>query len=1179
MARVEFHRIDLQVIIRRAEDGGAIIRFGTPGSFKERPVGKKEVEAWLDLGPRETVPDIPQWLSFKESLSDWQELIDKAVRITGASGKRVEVTPRLSLDIIEPVLAAIDWERIFAYLLQSFHTENRPIVRLSSVRSRITSIPFTLPLRILHVDPQPGSNLKDKARSVFGHSISNKEVGEIIQWRIAKLSDFVSWSLPSGAPTAEILHFDSLPTLNKPQTLLSTAFPELPGTLGWLTRMAGLWQTRLIIINCNKSKQAADARRLATAIVNRGGPAILVCKFSKFGSADKFYEHFYERLIHDVAIDSALEFAMTFSADRSDFGAASSASLLIGAGREESLRFSTLGEKLIELNEALSSPPDVETEAKNELLNLMSRNIKMQRVKGVRQEITRAQAAEVVSQCIRHVANYKEMVRGRDRLSKFGISTGHQLTRLFAEIANHPQKGLTGYGYKIAPRHMRPLRPEASVNDIIKIVTQHGRSATRLLRDRTAQPGISESMGRVKNTLVNLQDEWNTFTFELHESEGIIPLSQKVTLLREQMGVRRAAAFETVAPKAQGPRYVNSSLWSVGTDGTLLQLDQTKDNLIVNEIYQLGIQIGPKDTHVRTVGAMALLEEFFKWSPKIVGVWVEIGVTGLEFEVLGDPVQEIWMPREAPSDMIYFAIVPRVAGVARLRYCLYFKQNLIQSFRLAAITLNSDQERPSKDRKKQLALALGIKQKHVGDARYLSRLEYSLTTSFNEVETRPPRSLSILANDLNGKTVVTVKGADTFIVDFPGDLRKYVKKVRGTLKEVSFAPIKGADPMDWPYNFGPYATPQDLKDALKKLARAGWELFDQIVPGSERQKVENILKPKRQTIHIAHVMLEKVIPWAVIYDRNYDDQITEDENSRPVAQDVCLAALPKTDGSLPAQECGALKECLLHKDQLARRILNNDPLLLPETVVCPLHFWGFKHIIEVPPHQEPDSQEGAQGQIDRILSVDKAQLVAGINAHLKLWSEHWTKLEGLTQTPRISCVWKSKATRRAALLSALKNSDIDFIYFYCHARGGDDDPGIDNFYLEIQDEQQQKPEMIRPSDLGVDWWSHRPLVFLNGCGTVGYSPDALSPFIRKMVRDRGAAGVIGTEVTVHEELATKVAAIFLENFLSGRAAGEAMLDMRCALLANNNPLGLVYTLYAAAHLMLANAGDGKRHKN
>src|SRR5262249_29469564 len=99
-------------------------------------------------------------------------------------------------------------------------------------------------------------------------------------------------------------------------------------------------------------------------------------------------------------------------------------------------------------------------------------------------------------------------------------------------------------------------------------------------------------------------------------------------------------------------------------------------------------------------------------------------------------------------------------------------------------------------------------------------------------------------------------------------------------------------------------------------------------------------------------------------------------------------------------------------------------------------------------------------------------------------------------------------------------------------------------------------------------WSYAPLVLLNGCGTVGFSPDALSPFVEALVNDRGASGVVGTEITIVEPLAAEAAMTVLGSFLAGTAAGAAILAMRRELLAKNNPLGLVYTLYSAGDLTL-----------
>jgi len=67
--------------------------------------------------------------------------------------------------------------------------------------------------------------------------------------------------------------------------------------------------------------------------------------------------------------------------------------------------------------------------------------------------------------------------------------------------------------------------------------------------------------------------------------------------------------------------------------------------------------------------------------------------------------------------------------------------------------------------------------------------------------------------------------------------------------------------------------------------------------------------------------------------------------------------------------------------------------------------------------------------------------------------------------------------------------------------------------------------------------------------------------------------VVGTEVTVWEVLATEFASSFLEGFLLRHTAGESLLRARRRLLAKNNPLGLVYTLYGSADLGLVGAAN------
>jgi hypothetical protein len=63
-----------------------------------------------------------------------------------------------------------------------------------------------------------------------------------------------------------------------------------------------------------------------------------------------------------------------------------------------------------------------------------------------------------------------------------------------------------------------------------------------------------------------------------------------------------------------------------------------------------------------------------------------------------------------------------------------------------------------------------------------------------------------------------------------------------------------------------------------------------------------------------------------------------------------------------------------------------------------------------------------------------------------------------------------------------------------------------------------------------------------------------------------AAGVIGTEITLHQLIANEVAELFLDAFQRGKPVGQALQEARTGLLRKGNLLGLVYTAYCSAEL-------------
>jgi hypothetical protein len=1064
MPAIDFSRFDLVVTVHRRADGSVV----------------------LTAGDREHVLDpatVAGWLAHPEGAPAALAGFGPLELPQPGGGPSVR---RLALDVAGPEIGGLPWEAALAPLVQpgSFGVA----VRVVPVRPRVAGIPLTLPVRIVEVDLDRNRRIWAVVRGVFGGR-PQEQVDRAILVLSTTFAELEAKQKGTSEPTAEVLHFGAFSSWLDRERVLSTVSPDQPGTLAWLCRLTDTLQTRLVVLDCDRPEEAAWARRLALGLANRGGPAVLVHPSS--WRAAPFYQVFYERLVHDQPLDVCLRDAAVQT-----YWSEPAVALFGGAGREELLRVSTLG-----------------------------------------QELTR--------------------------------------------LADDLEQG----------------RPEG----MLRLLLQ----------------------GDVVGPLRELRRVWPDLRFNFHEREGLLPLSDLLQALRGQAGVHLGAAARRAWPEPAfpaapaGPRHINPRLWR--EEGEALRpLTQEGARLRTGQTYHLGIQVGPKDVLVRTFGASALVEEFFKWTPEMAGVWLEIGVTGLDFAVLGDPVQELWLPREGPSETACFAVVPRAAGAARLRFCVYHEQDVVQSFRLAALVNPTEaweervrvrayylsqaagdppgradafwhdaekqtweEEQALKDptsARRLLAGALDLSGEAVGSAGYLPRLEYS-RGGMDGTPRRPARAVSIVANNLGGQVAVTVKGAGYFAVRTRPDLPTEVLNVRKALNDVATPPRPGAQAGKLNYGFGKpgqrnAGDPATLDAALRKLAEAGWELYDRIIPRAKKNRddLETTLSTPGQVIHVAHVLLDKVIPWAVVYDRPYRANMqTVDGTQQPVGHAACLAALPGADGSLPVKACKQHPDCLLHPDQVRARAARGGLPLLDETVACPLGFWGFRHIVEVPPQQagNPNDPNAASALHEQVLGARPAQVATAIHSKLNWATDHETELRNLIGKPPLSAALHSHSAGAGEVVANLKALALQVIYLYCHTRGGRADPNLARPQLEFQGPQEAQPGIIRSADLDHNApWPHHPLVFLNGCSTAAFSPDALSPFIEKLVEDRDAAGVIGTEVPVWEQLAMEVARRFLEAFLAGDAAGDALLIARRALLAQLNPLGLVYTLYASADLRL-----------
>jgi hypothetical protein len=563
--RSEYQRIDLPVVISRDKSGLALLQIGVP-------------EAGMSAGFN------PDWLRRADMLPEDLAWLFHTVRVTSlVAGPKTllpgETLYRVALDIRGEELAELDWEKLLGRAAEQISYPGIAVnvhwnlVRQSLVRPRALTLPFTLPLRILQVDAQPEHPLEAWVRNLFG-SRPQSEVNEAV-----RCSSTLLWETPPSWPAVEVLHIDSFPWFGGFVFDLVSGELEKWEPVAWLTRWTERWQTRLLVLHCPDAKDAPAARRVAQALCDRGGPAALVVarKTPATAQTEAFFHTFYDKLIHDFALDHAF-----LEAEQPEVMAA----LFGGHGREDALRVSSVGLGLTELS--------------------------------------------------------------------------HQLN----DVSVFPEAAL----------EYQEFFPELAAE--------------------------TES----RKVLQNVESDWGTFAFNIHEREGLLPLSRHLADIRQ---IRRKAGFTTPSIPlrlrkqfARGPspataifeempaaRFVNSSLWR-DRSGELAEIEQQSAGLVAGEICHLAVQIGPKDARIITIGATALFEEVFKWAPEVSGRWIEVAVAGIDFEVIGHPVQELWLPKGAATEPVYFAIAPSKPGIGLLRFGIYFRNNLIQSFRLAAKILN-----------------------------------------------------------------------------------------------------------------------------------------------------------------------------------------------------------------------------------------------------------------------------------------------------------------------------------------------------------------------------------------------------------------------------------------------------------------------------------------------------------
>ncbi|WP_425619059.1 hypothetical protein NA78x_002790 [Anatilimnocola sp. NA78] len=585
-----------------------------------------------------------------------------------------------------------------------------------------------------------------------------------------------------------------------------------------------------------------------------------------------------------------------------------------------------------------------------------------------------------------------------------------------------------------------------------------------------------------------------------------------------------------------------------------------EETLLAATCYFLRLNIGPFDPENVVLNAAdnPFPSHLLPYLPE--GHWLEAVVVSDNF-VVSSSAQSFFLPREGPSWVcdcqrekhhqchpanrrrhLFFDLrTPASAGCARLRVMVYYHNNLIQSQLLTAA---------------------------VGDAAggYYAWVDYSLSAALDDLDSFPPRGLNILTNanaDDSHRIVFHTGSADGEGLVFnltDGQIRGAIDAAREALRDVHIEEVSSS------FLSGSRTTMRNrfgrrnekslasfTKD-LRLLAVLGWQLWTALMSKHPERRTELRTKALAEptTIQISRTDGSSfVFPWALVYDIPID--VDPDELQPCELLTIDWDQWCRTSADVPSCPC-------------SKHSANT---------LCPFGFWGLKHIIEMP----PASRTGYS--VPRVIRATNAPptVTAALSSELDkvLTDTHLTslssRLKGLSVRPCHS---------RSEVKESLAQDGLEVAYFYCHGRRetirGMKEPVP---FLEIGE-----GERIRPSDI-IAWeqsgWSPRhwrdtsPLVFINGCHTTELIPETLVNFVDVFMNVR-ASGVIGTEVAVHQQVAGEIAEEFFFRLQSGISVGQALKEVRLTLLKKGNLLGLAYTPYCSADLVLV-PGEQKNNLN
>jgi hypothetical protein len=482
----------------------------------------------------------------------------------------------------------------------------------------------------------------------------------------------------------------------------------------------------------------------------------------------------------------------------------------------------------------------------------------------------------------------------------------------------------------------------------------------------------------------------------------------------------------------------------------------------------------------------------------------------------------------AQERLLFRVTAPALAGRADLRVNMYCNGMLVQSRLVTAV------------------IGAGAPLNAAGMMR-ASVLDFNLSPTLapRHLSDIAPHTLSLMVNSNGDGThafrVFAQDGNQVFQNSAtlePAELNDLILQTRAALQKVAWGkPDAWAEGLAYRYDTSISGDKlvQNFTNDMINMAVRGALTYNALKNslGQGRigaTKLRELMRTPGMVQLASKISANDVVPMAMFYDWKLD--------TRAATLTICeqFAASLASGRPLINEPC-FLGNCPHHDDETP-------------TVICPSGFWGFRHDIGMPwpaPYgPEVATQIGYSGT--PLMDIALNREFPALPAHL----QRLGNLGYQTQSQEA----------RDKIFQMFKQSQPHVVYFYCHGVLNGTTPtlkvGPPQDYIDTSNFD----------NLEIAWPDTRPLVFMNGCHTTSLSPGQALSFVRAFVEDVAAAGVIGTEITVFEPLAQTFAETFLPLFAAGMPFGRAIREARLRLLAQRNPLGLVYQPYAYAGLKM-----------